>query len=53
MTDIVLGQVKLGLNSIKCNIVFSNKIKPLHVSANDGHFNFISKNTVALDGIQS
>jgi hypothetical protein len=25
------------LNSIKCNNVFSNKIKPLHVSANDGH----------------
>jgi hypothetical protein len=29
--------VKLGLNSIKCYNVFSNKIKPLHVSANDGH----------------
>jgi hypothetical protein len=29
--------VELGLNSIKCNNVFSNKIKPLHVSANDGH----------------
>jgi hypothetical protein len=22
---------------MKCNNVFSNKIKPLHVSANDGH----------------
>jgi hypothetical protein len=29
---------KLGLNSIKCkNVFFSNKIEPLHVSANDGH----------------
>jgi hypothetical protein len=36
MIDIVRG-VKLGLNCIKCNIVFNNKIKPLHVSANDGH----------------
>jgi hypothetical protein len=25
------------MNSIKCNNVLSNKIKPLHVSANDGH----------------
>jgi hypothetical protein len=30
-------QVKLGLNSIKCNNVVSIKIKPLHVSAKDGH----------------
>jgi hypothetical protein len=30
-------QVKLGLNSTKCKNGFSNKIKPLHVSANDGH----------------
>jgi hypothetical protein len=27
--------VKLGLNSIKCNNVFSKEIKSLHVSAND------------------
>jgi hypothetical protein len=25
------------MNSIKCNNVFSNKIKPLDVSANGGH----------------
>jgi hypothetical protein len=30
-------KVNLGLNCIKCNSVFSNKIKPLHVSASDGH----------------
>jgi hypothetical protein len=30
-------QVKLGLNSIKCNNVSRNKIKPLHISANEGH----------------
>jgi hypothetical protein len=41
--DIVLGRctysipVKLGSNTFKRNNVFSNKIKPLHVSANDGH----------------
>jgi hypothetical protein len=29
----VRKQAKLGLNSIKRNNVFSNKIKPLHVSA--------------------
>jgi hypothetical protein len=28
--------VKLGLNSVKCNNIFINKIKPLRVSANDG-----------------
>jgi hypothetical protein len=30
-------QVNLGLNSIKCNNVFNNKIQPLHVLVNDGH----------------
>jgi hypothetical protein len=25
------------MNSIKCNDVFSNKMKPLHVTPNDGH----------------
>jgi hypothetical protein len=25
------------MNSIKCKNIFSNKIKLLHVSANDGH----------------
>jgi hypothetical protein len=29
---------KLRSNSIKCNNVFSNEIKHLHVSANDGHY---------------
>jgi hypothetical protein len=29
--------VKFGLSSIKCNNVFSNKIKPLRISANDDH----------------
>jgi hypothetical protein len=33
----LLNKVNLGLNSIKCNNVFSNKIKTLHVTANDGH----------------
>jgi hypothetical protein len=33
----VKGQVKLELNYIQHNNVFNNNIKPLHVSANDGH----------------
>jgi hypothetical protein len=28
---------KIRIEFHKCNNVFSNKIKPLHVSANDGH----------------
>jgi hypothetical protein len=36
-SNIILVEVKLGLNFIKCINVFGNKIKLLHVSANDGH----------------